>query len=71
MGQTTRHEKYGFGLFEARDLLIWLKDLALEPYNMKSSRNRLRNQMHKVRKLMNTSDAKRPQVKYLIRTNSP
>ena len=57
----TRHEKYAFCSFDGRDILLLLKDLALEPCNMKSPHERLRNQMLKVRKLLNAS-AKRPQV---------
>ncbi|XP_061374188.1 AT-rich interactive domain-containing protein 1-like [Gastrolobium bilobum] len=59
---TTSQGKVVFGSFDDRDTLIWLKDLALEPCNKKSSHQGHCNQMLKVCKFMNAG-AKSPQKK--------
>ncbi|KAE9618062.1 hypothetical protein Lal_00041855 [Lupinus albus] len=58
VGRTSRYKHLGFDSFHSRDLLIWIKDLALEPGNKKASHCRLSIQMLEVRKLMNIHDDK-------------
>ncbi|CAL0302720.1 unnamed protein product [Lupinus luteus] len=58
VGGTSRYKKLVFGSFRSKDLLMWIKDVALEPGNKKASHRRLSIQMLEVRKLMNTHDDK-------------
>ncbi|XP_019431283.1 PREDICTED: uncharacterized protein LOC109338480 isoform X2 [Lupinus angustifolius] len=58
VGGKSRCKKFVFDSFHSKDLLIWVKGLALEPGNKKSSHHRLSIQMLEVRKLMNIRDDK-------------
>jgi len=48
LGGTTTNERYTLDPIDGRDTMIWSKDIAIEPCEKKSPRNRLHNQMHKV-----------------------
>ncbi|KAL4381570.1 hypothetical protein HN51_005159 [Arachis hypogaea] len=62
MGGKIIHKNYASCSFDDRDMLMLLKDLALDPCNVKPSQKRLENRILKIRKLLKAS-VERPKRK--------